>query len=535
MGELAESIKQYKKQAEEKMQKIEKLGNSFNQAHDLKKNTEKKIDIVNYYNSLSEADKYAFKLELKRKKIRQNYASYLKYIYGDNYTLTKFHTFLAKVCETVVKRIEEGKKIKICLSVPPQHGKSVTITETLPSWFLGRNPDMRCIVTGYNADMAEKFGDRNREKVKKHGKDLFGIEVSDSQDNKTLWNIKDHMGGLYSAGITGGLTGNQGALIIIDDPFKNGIEAKNQSIRDNVWQIFCDSILTRQRGNGNAIIVIHTRWHEDDLIGKIIKNDKKGEWLVINIPCIAEENDRYLHRKVGETLCPELGFDAEWADNMRNTIGLASFNALYQGKPFIEGGNIIKRSDIMFYNKNTMPTSFEEIVLSCDLSFGNTKKSSDPYCMTLWGRNGGNHYLIKVMDKKASFTETNRTIRYLCNDYPQLKKKIIEAKANGNATIELLGKEIGGFVPFDPKGESKEARLNAVSPYFEGHNVYFPDETVFKDIELYIDELVKFPNATHDDFVDTISQYLLNYEYKYGGKINTDSRFSIFAKAIRGF
>ena len=340
---------------------------------------------------------------------------------------------------------------------------------------------------------------------------------------------------MYSTGINGSLTSNQGALIIIDDPFKNGIEAKNQAIRDNIWQIFCDSILTRQRGKGNAIVVIHTRWHEDDLIGRIIKADKSGEWLIINIPCVAEENDRYLHRKVGETLCPELGFDAKWVENMRQTLGKSTFNALYQGKPYIEGGNIVKRQDIMFYNKNTKPETFEEIVLSCDLSFGNTTKTSDPYCMTLWGRNGGNHYLLKILDKKASFTETNRTLRVLCSEYPQLKKKIIEAKANGNATIETLGREIGGFVPFDPKGESKEARFNAVSPYFEAHNIWFPDESAEPNIEDYIEIVLKFPNVAHDDFIDTISQYLLNYEYKYGGKVNTDNRFSMFAKAIRGF
>ena len=535
MGNIADSINEHKAEERKNVQKFEKSVKNLHEHRNLEQQTEKKLKVINYYNNLSDADKYAFNQELKKKKVRESYLAYLKYVYGDNYIPTNFHRFLAKVCETVVKRIEEGKKIKIALSVPPQHGKTLSISDTLPSWFIGRNPDLRCICTGYNADMAEKIGDRNREKVKKYGKDLFGIEISDSQDNKTLWNIKDHLGGLYSAGITGGLTGNQGALIIIDDPFKNGIEAKNPTIRDNIWQIFCDSVLTRQRGNGNAIIVIHTRWHEDDLIGRIIKNDKNNEWLVINIPCIAEENDRYLHRKPGETLCPELGFDAQWVENIKSTIGKETFNALYQGKPYIDGGNIIKRDDIMHYTHNTLPEKFDEIVLSCDLSFGGTKKTSDPYCMTLWGRVGGNHYLLKVLDKKATFTETNNTIRHLCNEYPELKKKIIEAKANGNSTVELLNKEIGGFIPFDPKGESKEMRLSAVSPFFEAHNVFFPDESVFKDIADYEQELLKFPNATHDDFVDTISQYLLNYEYRYGGKVSTESSLGLLAKAIRGF
>lgn len=529
---ISEEIRNDIKKSQDSLKKVEKIAKKTKSKNDLKSETDKNVDILNYYNSLSERDKYAFNQELKKKKIRESYSQYLKYVYGDNYVLTKFHRFLANVCETVVKRLENGKSTLVCLSVPPQHGKSITVTETLPSWFLGRNPDKRCICTGYNADMAEKFGDKNREKVKKYGKDLFDISISDSQDNKTLFNLKDHLGGMLSAGILGGLTGNPSALTIIDDPFKNGIEAKNQTIRDNIWQVFIDSIWTRQRGLGNAIIIIHTRWHDDDLIGRVIKNIPEA--LVINIPCVADENDRYLHRKIGETLCPELGFDANWVEKTRKLLGKATFNALYQGKPYVEGGNIVKRQDIMFYSKNTCPEDFEEYVLSCDLSFGTVNKNSDPYCMTLWGRNGGNHYLLKILDKKASFTETNRTLRVLCSEYPKLKKKIIEAKANGNATIELLGKEIGGFVPFDPKGESKEARFNAVSPYFEAHNVWFPDESVEPDIEKYIETVLKFPNITHEDFVDTISQYLLNYEYKYGGRIETDSRFKVLARAIRG-
>ena len=87
----------------------------------------------------------------------------------------------------------------------------------------------------------------------------------------------------------------------------------------------------------------------------------------------------------------------------------------------------------------------------------------------------------------------------------------------------------------EPKGQSKEDRLNAVSPYFESGNVYFPDESVLPNVEEYVEQLLKFPNSAHDDFVDTVSQYLLNYQYKYGGRVATDSGFLTLANAIRGF
>ena len=134
-----------------------------------------------------------------------------------------------------------------------------------------------------------------------------------------------------------------------------------------------------------------------------------------------------------------------------------------------------------------------------------------------------------------TFQETLEQLRVLSSSYPQARKKLVEAKANGLATIETLNREIGGFVGFDPQSKSKQERLENVIPLIEAGNVWFPDESLDPTIEDDIDELLRFPNGTHDDFVDMLSQYLLNYEYRYGGKINTDNRFSLLAKAIRGY
>ena len=419
-------------------------------------------------------------------------------------------------------------------SMIPTHN-SVSITETLPSWFIGNNPDLSVIITAYNADIAEKFGDRNRQKVKDFGKDIFGIQVSDSQDNKTLFQIKGHQGQIFSAGILGGLTSNPAALIIVDDPFKNGEEAESQDVRDRVERVYWDSIDTRARALGSAIIVIHTRWHEDDLIGRLAK--KEG-FYVINIPTVWESGvDRLLHRKVGEVLAPELGHTVEWAMNKKKNVGSRVWNALYQGKPFVEGGNIIKRENIRFYNKHSVPIQFDEITLSCDLSFGGKKKDNDPNCCVVWGRSGGNHYLLKRFNKKCGFQETINLIKLFCADFPTMRKKLIEGKANGNATIEMLNQQISGVVPFDPKNNSKETRLKLVAPYFESGNVYFPDESVDPTIEEeVVQQILKFPNVAHDEYVDTTTQYLLDYSYKHeGGIVATDSIFADFSKAIRGF
>ena len=495
---------------------------------------ERRTNAVDYYNNLSDAEKLEFQDQIKKKKLRENYASYVQYVFGDKYLMTPFHKTLCAICQTAVDKIKRGEQVRILLSTPPQVGKSSTLTETFPSWFIGNNPDLSVIITAYNADIAEKFGDRNRQKVKDFGKDIFGIQVSDSQDNKTLFQIKGHQGQIFSAGILGGLTSNPAALIIVDDPFKNGEEAESQDVRDRVERVYWDSIETRIRKLGGAIIVIHTRWHEDDLIGRLAQ--KQG-FFVINFPTVWEKGeDKLLHRKVGETLCPELGMTVEWAMRTKANAGSRVWNALYQGKPFVEGGNIIKREQIKFYNRHSIPSSFDELVLSCDMSFGGTKKDNDPNCGVVWGRQGANHYMLKRFNKKCGFQEALNTIKMFCADFPNMRKKLIEAKANGNATIELLNQSVGGFVSFDPKGAGKEARFKLVAPYFESGNIYLPDETVDKGIEEVVEQLLKFPNVAHDEYVDTTSQYLLDYSYKYdGGKIGTDSSYALFSQAIRGF
>ena len=543
-----EEIKRYQRTKEEKDKAHQKFANELKkhyakpQKYDNQKTeVEDKINAIEYYNSLSESQKIDFDNAVKRKEIKDNYVKYLKYVYGDNYVLTPFHVLLASICDNVIKRIEKGEKVRLLLSIPPQNGKSLTCTETLPSWFIGRNPDKRVIITAYNADIAEKFGDKNRQLVKNFGKELFNIEISDSQDNKTLWNIKNHLGGLYATGLSGSLTSNNGALIIVDDPFKNGTEADSQSIRESVWETFRDSVMTRQAGSGNAIIVIHTRWHEDDLIGKILSSEVADEWVYVNIPCVWDEEckrrygvDKLLHRKVGETLCPQLGFDAAWAESQRKILGTKKWNALYQGRPFSDKGEMVNRDMIKTYSKKTCPPTFEELVLSCDLSFGGKKTENDPNGIGVWGRVGGNHYLLKVINKRLSFTEVLDRVRQLCAEYPMMTKKIVEAKASGNALIDTLNREIGGFVGYDPKMLSKKDRLNLCLPFFEAGNVWFPDETIDKDSETYIQQLIRFPKGAHDEIVDITTQYLLNYQYKYNGKVVTDKKYSQLAKAIRG-
>ena len=157
-----EKKESFKKQ----LKKFEKQG----EPQDLQEDTEQRLDALEYYNNLSEEQKVAFSKELEKKKIRDSYIKYLKYVYP-NFIITKFHALLANICQSVVQKVEKGETVRLCISVPPQHGKTTTITKTLPSWFVGRNPGRWAILTAYNADIAEEFSDNNRQLIKQYGKE----------------------------------------------------------------------------------------------------------------------------------------------------------------------------------------------------------------------------------------------------------------------------------------------------------------------------------------------------------------------------
>jgi hypothetical protein len=220
--------------------------------------------LVEFRKAIPQENLAIYRKELERENARISYLDYLRYAIPE-FIPTRFHRYLATIAEKVVKDVEAGKTVRVCISIPPRHGKTMLFAETLPTWFVGRNPDSMAILSAYNMELAEKFGDRNRQKAKVLWKDLWNLDISPSQDNKALFEVKSKRGGIMSVGITGGITGNGGRLVIIDDPYKNGEEAYNANMRDKVESVFRDSILTRVQGKGNAIIVVHTRWHEDDL------------------------------------------------------------------------------------------------------------------------------------------------------------------------------------------------------------------------------------------------------------------------------
>jgi predicted phage terminase large subunit-like protein len=231
-----------------------------------------------------------------------------------------------------LNRVTSGEIRRIILSVPPRHGKSELVTVRYSAWFLENDPTRRVIVGAYNQTLANKFSRKIRRIAETR------IPLSKERNAAEDWETQEG-GGCRAVGVGSGVTGMGGDLLIIDDPVKNREEANSPTYRDKVWDWFRDDLYTRCEP-GASIILIMTRWHEDDLAGRILAGDDKDSWTGINLPALAEDDDP-LNRPLGAALCPER-YDATELASIRTVLG-NSFNALYQGSPLPLEGGMFKR------------------------------------------------------------------------------------------------------------------------------------------------------------------------------------------------
>ena len=414
-------------------------------------------------------------------------------------------------------------------------GKSMHLTENMPSYISIKHPEWKTIIASSGASIAEGFANKNREKIEQYGMELNNVALSKSMNTKSEYDVtymKDGKrvtgGKVIGVGLDGQITSRGAKIAVIDDPFKSIVECRRKTVRDKVFDTFTSAISSRMEGFGNAIVVIMTRWHDDDLIGRLLRQKEVG-WTYIELPaeCEDEEHDR-LHRKKGDMLCPELGYDKEWADMKKIEVGSNVWNSLYQQKPPIDNGEIFKREWFRFYK--ILPDRFDEMWQSWDCTF---KKSDngDFVAGQVWGRVGGNYYLIKRINQRLSFSETQNEILRLSYLYPKARRKFIEDRANGSAIISTLKNKISGIIALPNEG-GKYAQAQAVQPLFEAGNVYVPSPELDESIEDYINQFTAFPNGTHDDEVDSTCQGLNYYNEK--PKIVLGGSGLSIAKAIKG-
>jgi len=360
------------------------------------------------------------------------------------------------------------------------------------------------MLVSYEADFAATWGRKARDLLEEHGPSLFGIRVSGKSSAANRWDIEGHEGGMVTAGVNGPITGKGADIGIIDDPVKNDQEAMGVTYQERTYEWYKSTFRTRLQRDG-AIILIMTRWHENDLAGKLLAaQEEEGEkWEVVRLPAIAEEDDP-LGREIGQPLCPDL-FSKDALESIKKAVGSYWWASLYQQRPSPAEGGIFKRNWWQYYRR--VPDRFDEIIQSWDMTFKDTK-TADFVVGQVWGRKGADKYLLDQVRDRMDFPATIQAVRTLSAKWPQARVKLVEDKANGPAVIATLKREISGLIPVEPQG-GKVVRAWAASSEIEAGNVYIPEPAIAPWVHDFIEECSAFPNGAHDDQVDSMTQALM--------------------------
>lgn len=426
---------------------------------------------------------------------------------------------------------------RLIISMPPQEGKSQRTSRRFPTWALAHNPDLRISIASYEHGVARRWGRAIRDDI--IGNPELGLTIRADVNAQHEWQLdrcpkcwtgdgdipegqhRGHEGGVYAVGIGGALTGRPVDLAIIDDPIKDRVQADSKTYRDRVWDWWTDVMATRL-APGAPVVLILTRWHHDDLAGRLLAAEDGHTWRVVNIPaeCVDPDTDP-LDRELGEYMTSTRGrTEQQWAA-IKVRSGSRTWASLYQGKPTPDSGNMFPTDGWARYlqplwvvrddGTRVVPGAGSdpnvELIQSWDFTFKDTK-SSDFVVGQIWLRRGVDAFLLDQVRRRAGFSESCQMMLDLTARWPQAILKLVEDKANGPAILNALRARVGGLVPVEPEG-SKYARAAAVSPFVEAKNVHLPDPVAVEGtawVTELTDEARDFPNAAHDDTVDAMSQ-----------------------------
>lgn len=429
--------------------------------------------------------------------------------------------------------VERGEVKRLMIFLPPRHSKSENSTIHFPAWFMMRNPEKRVIVTSYSADLAKTFSRRTRAIVREYGEELFDVELSDESSSVEQWSLKGHHGMYIAAGIGGPITGQGCSLLLIDDPLKNAEEANSPTYRQRLWDWFTSTAYTRLEPDG-AVVLTLTRWHDDDLAGRLLSEMENGgeEWEVVRIPALAEEeNDPMVqagYRDLGEPIWPDR-YGLKEYERIQKAVGTYVWNALYQQRPqSLEGGEF-KAKWFKWYTKHQISFNHEQ---DCWVFNGETlrlfqgvdpaiseKTSADDFVIWTIGVTGTNKViLLDVWHGHLDFTEQAKLIVRKYQEF--ISERVgIEDNAYQAALAQAVIKD--ALVPVKRLTHTgdKYTRILTMAPFFENGQVYcraatddepgwidqtrLPNVKIHEKFRKFYEQAVTYgPKAAHDDILD---------------------------------
>jgi len=402
-------------------------------------------------------------------------------------------------------RISNKKKGRLIINMPPRHTKSEFASYLFPAWMIGKYPNLKIMQVSHNAELSSRFGSKVRNLMEQREyKQIFGdVKLREDSKAKGRWET-NHGGEYFAAGVGGSITGRGADLLIIDDPHTEQ-DSMSESAMERAYDWYVSG--PRQRLQpGGSIVVVMTRWAEDDLTGRLIKAQKEPKadnWEVISFPAILDS---------GKPVWPEY-WELEELEKVKASVPIRNWSAQYMQNPTSEEGAILKREWWVPWKKEKIP-KLHHIIQSYDTAFS-AKETADYSAITTWGvffpNEDGKPALILLDALKGKF------------DFPELKvvamdqykywepeSVIIEAKATGEPLMQEFRRMGIPVIPFVPsRGKDKHSRVNACAPVFESGGIYYPEDE--KYAEEVIEECAAFPHGAYDDYVDSTTQAVLRY------------------------
>ena len=478
--------------------------------------------------SQREAAKYLLRL----RDAQENFLGFVKINYPD----WKLGHFQQELIETLDK-LEKGTLgvNNLLITMPPRHAKSTFGTVLFPSYFMARNPSRFTMSCSYNSQLSIDFGRQVRTVVEDKTVNQAVPDFGLSQDSRSaeVWRT-DHGGAYFAVGVGGTTSGRPANLLLVDDPIKSREDAESMTQRNRTWNYYTSALATRlqpeEDGTPPKQIVILTRWHPDDLAGRLQQTDDwaEGRWHHVNFPAIkkvktkekisrralpkdhpmyVEKNQqgnnharRDIYVEKEEALWPER-FSLEELKR-RERLNPREFASLYQQQPYIQGGNIIKTQWWQRYPKDLSPENFHTLVITADTAFKKTESADYSVAVVAGMDRNGDIYIVDIIRGKYDFPELKQRLIRLNNQWRGrgLRAMYIEDKASGQSLLQELKRESGmSVIPYKVNTD-KVARVNSILPLIEGGRVYLPEEAPWLDD--FADEAVAFPNGNHDDQVD---------------------------------
>lgn len=401
-----------------------------------------------------------------------------------------------------LEALERREITRLAVFLPPRHSKSEHASRGFPAWYLGRHPDESVILTSYAAELAEANSRRARGHLLDPSWPFPGVSVSAESAAVNRWHTT-RRGGVIAAGVRGGLTGHGANLLVVDDPVKDREEADSEAIRNSTWAWWTEVATTRLMPDA-VVLLVQTRWHEDDLAGRILASPSASEWTVLSLPALAEEDDP-LGREEGEALWGDW-YPKRRLEALRIELGERAFASLYQQRPSPEKGGVFQRAWLEGRYEKLPGGPPPRVVQALDASF-KSGASNDYSAIATVAADGRYFYVLNMWRAKVEYPELLAAVKRQATEWHP-EAILIEDAASGQSAIQSLRRDTAlPVVPIKVAGASKVSRAEAVSPLFESGRVLFPEQSPAW-LGVLIEELASFPSGRHDDQVDALGMAL---------------------------